>query len=198
MNRFGATLDAVDMQAAMGEVDGVPAQRDELGRPQAVPIRDQHHGGVAVAMAVLPGGSDQAGDLAIGQVLAGADLGIALAPRRALAIGNCPNNGGRRHQRQMRIFPWFFRPFLVLLSQLMSRLRDTAQGEKRRFYGHNCNFGRGGRTGQHARDAELAGIFCRRAQPTPPQQWPARLGEKYCNATTAGCRRLLRFTGEFF
>ena len=91
------------MQAAVGEVDGVPAQRHQLGRPQAVPIRDQHRGGVAVAMAVLPGGSDQAGDLAIGEVLAGADLGVALAARRAPAIGNCPNNGGRRHQRQMRI-----------------------------------------------------------------------------------------------
>ena len=91
------------MQAAMGEVDGVPAQRHELGRPQAVPIRDQHHGGVAVAVAVLPGGSDQAGDLGIGEVLARADLGIALAARRAPAIGNCPNNGCWRHQRQMRI-----------------------------------------------------------------------------------------------
>jgi hypothetical protein len=38
-------------------------------------------------------------------------------------------------------------------------LRDTAQGKKRRFYGHNCNFGRSGRTDQHARDAELAGIL---------------------------------------
>ena len=77
MNRFGATLDAVDMHAAVGEVDGIPAQRDQLGRPQAVPIGDQHHGGVAVAMAVLPGGSDQAIDLGVGQVLARADLGVA-------------------------------------------------------------------------------------------------------------------------
>ena len=78
------------MHAAVGEVDGVPAQRDELGRPQAVPIRDQHHGGVAVAMAVLPGGSDQAGDLAIGQVLARADLGVALAARRARRSATVP------------------------------------------------------------------------------------------------------------
>ena len=102
MNRFGATLDAVDMQAAVGEVDGVPAQRHQLGRPQAVPIRDQHHGGVAVAMAVLPGGSDQAGDLAVGQILARADLGVPPAARRARTFANCPNNGCRRHQRQMR------------------------------------------------------------------------------------------------
>ena len=115
MNRFGATLDAVDMHTAVGEVDRVPAQRYQLDRPQAVPIRDQHRGGVAVAMAVLPGGSDQAGDLAIGEVLAGADLGIALAARRALAIGNCPNNGCWRHQRQMQ-FSMVFQAFPLQLS----------------------------------------------------------------------------------
>ena len=82
MNRFGATLDAVDMHAAVGEVDGIPAQRHQLGRPQAVPVRDQHRGGVAVTMAVLASGSDQAGDLGVGQVLARADLGVALAARR--------------------------------------------------------------------------------------------------------------------
>jgi hypothetical protein len=53
MNRFGAPLDAVDMQAAVREVDRVPPQRDELGRPQTVPIRDQHHGGVAMAVATI-------------------------------------------------------------------------------------------------------------------------------------------------
>ena len=74
----------------------------------------------------------------------------------------------------------------MLLSRNMSVSWDTAQGEKRRFYGHNCNFGRGGRTGQHARDAELAGIFCRWAQPTPPQQWPAK-GRKILQCTMAGC-----------
>ena len=67
----------------MGEVDGVPAQRDQLGRPQAVPVGDQHHGGVAVAMAVLAGGRDQPSDLAVGQVLARADLGVAAALRWA-------------------------------------------------------------------------------------------------------------------
>jgi hypothetical protein len=58
---------------------------------------------------------------------------------------------------------------------------DTGQGKKRRFYGHNCNFGRSGRTGQHGRDAELAG------QPTPPQRWPAKVGKAQW-----------RFTGEIF
>ena len=100
MDGFGAALDPADMQAAVGEVDRVPAQRDQLGRPQAVPIGDQHRGGVAVAMAVLPGGSDQAGDLAVGEILARADLGIPLAARGPGR--NCPNNGCWRHQREMR------------------------------------------------------------------------------------------------
>ena len=99
------------MQAAIGEVDGVPAQRHQLGRPQPMPIGDQHHGGVAVAVAVLPGSSDQPGDLAVGQVLAGADLGITFAARQASTNANCPNNGGRRHQRQMWICHDFSGPF---------------------------------------------------------------------------------------
>jgi hypothetical protein len=36
---------------------------------------------------------------------------------------------------------------------------NTAQGDKRRFNGHNCNFGCRGRTGRHARDVELAGVL---------------------------------------
>ena len=91
MNRFGTALDAVDMHAAVGEVDGVPPQRHQLGRPQPMPVGDQHHGGVAVAMAVLAGGSDQTTDLAVGEVLTRAGLGIALAARRAGTTSNCPN-----------------------------------------------------------------------------------------------------------
>jgi hypothetical protein len=76
-----------------------------------VPVGDQHHGGIAVAVAILPATIDQAGNLAIGEVLAGADLGVTFAARRVRAIANCPNNGGWRHQRQMRIchdFSGFF------------------------------------------------------------------------------------------
>src|SRR4051794_15631715 len=96
MNRFSATLDAVDMHAAVGEVDGVPPQRDQLGRPQAVSVGDQHHGGVAVAVAVLPGGSDQAGGLAIGEVLAGAALRVALTPRLRGALAKLRELGGAK------------------------------------------------------------------------------------------------------
>ena len=55
-----------------------------------MPIGDQHRGGVAVAMAVLPGGSDQPTDLGVGEVLARADLGIALAARRARRRSTVP------------------------------------------------------------------------------------------------------------
>jgi hypothetical protein len=129
MNRFGTTFDAVDMHAAVGEVDRIPAQRHQLGRPQAVPISDQHRGGVAVAMAVLPGGSDQTSDLAIGEVLAGADLGVALAARRAPAIHNCPNNGGWHHQRQMRFCHGFSGPSQRYCPKYELSW-DTAQGDK--------------------------------------------------------------------
>src|SRR5262249_1731747 len=75
----------------------------ELGRPQAVPIRDQHHGGIAMAVVVPASRRDQARNLGIGQVLASADVGVRPAARRVRTIVNCPNNDRWRHQRQMRI-----------------------------------------------------------------------------------------------
>ena len=90
----------------MGKIDGVPAQRDQLARPQAMAVGDQDHGGVAVAIAVLASCRDQPIDLGVGQVLARADLGVA-APLRWSSLVNCPINGGRRHQRQMRFFHGF-------------------------------------------------------------------------------------------
>ena len=56
--------------------------RNEIRMRASMPVGDQHHGPVAVAMAVLPGDSDQAGNLAIGEVLAFAELGIRLAAWR--------------------------------------------------------------------------------------------------------------------
>jgi hypothetical protein len=52
-----------------------------------------------VAVTILPGGSDQAGNLAIDEVFAGADLDVTFAAWRVRAIANCPNNGGWRYQR---------------------------------------------------------------------------------------------------
>ena len=101
-----AALEPAHMEAAMGKIDGVPAQRDQLARPQAMPVGDQDHGGVAVAIAVLASCRDQPIDLGVGQVLARADLGVA-APLRWSSLVNCPINGGWRHQRQMRFFHGF-------------------------------------------------------------------------------------------
>src|SRR6516225_6679095 len=167
MDRLGAAFEPPDMQAAMGEVDGVPAQRHQLGRPRPVPVGDQHHGGIAVAVAILPASIDQAGNLAISEVLAGADLGVTFAARRVWAIANCPNNGGCRHQRQMRICHDFSGLFQCYCPKY-GPSRDTAQGKKRRFYRNNFDFGAGGRTGQHARNGELADIFCRWATDATP------------------------------
>jgi hypothetical protein len=50
-------------------------------------LGDQHHGGIAVAVASLPASIDQAGNLGIGEVLAGADLGVTFAVRR---VGRSP------------------------------------------------------------------------------------------------------------
>ena len=96
------------MQAAMGEVDGVPAQRDELTRSQPVPVGDQHHGGITVAERFFPASIDQAGNLAIGEVLAGPDLGVTFAARRAPAIFHGPIIGGWRASPASYLFVMIF------------------------------------------------------------------------------------------
>src|SRR6516165_11399171 len=102
MNGFGTALDATDMQTPVSKVDGVPAQGDQLGDAQPMSIGDQDHGGVTVAVTVAGGHLDEAIYLAVGKVLARANIGIAPAAWGTRSIVNCPNNGGWRHQRQMR------------------------------------------------------------------------------------------------
>ena len=65
----------------MVEVDLFPAEIDQLAHPEPVTVRYEDHGGIAVAPAIVPGGLDQALDLLVGQVLAGAVFGVRLAPR---------------------------------------------------------------------------------------------------------------------
>ena len=98
VNGWRAALRAVDVKPAVGEVDGVPAQRHQLCRPQPVPVGDQHHGSVAVAMAVEGGRRDHAGHLGVGEVLAYPNLGVLASPRRGL-LDHCPIYGGWRYQR---------------------------------------------------------------------------------------------------
>jgi hypothetical protein len=49
MDARRAVLRPVHMQPVMGEIDGIPPKPNKLRRPKAVPIRDQHRGGVALA-----------------------------------------------------------------------------------------------------------------------------------------------------
>jgi hypothetical protein len=78
----GLPLESAHMQTAVGKVDGVPTQRNELARPQPAPEGDQHHGGVPVAFAVVPGSDDQTIDLGVGQIPArGASTTLARAGR---------------------------------------------------------------------------------------------------------------------
>ena len=71
MRARGAVLDPADVEDGAVEVDLVPAKVADLGSPQAVPVGQQDHGGVAVTVAVAPGGLDQRLDLVGGQVLPG-------------------------------------------------------------------------------------------------------------------------------
>jgi hypothetical protein len=59
-----------------------------------MPVGDQHHGGVAMAVAIGPGGFDEPVDLGVGQVFARPHLGIAYpfgwsAAWLAPVLGSC-------------------------------------------------------------------------------------------------------------
>ena len=66
-----------------------------------MPVGDQHHGGVAMAVAVGPGGFDEAVDLGVGQVFTRPHLGIANPFGWSAVWLDCPNNSGWRDQRQV-------------------------------------------------------------------------------------------------
>jgi hypothetical protein len=62
-------LDAVNVQAALGELDLLPLQVAHLGGPQTVAVGHQDHGRIAMAVAaMLAGAVHQALDLALGEV----------------------------------------------------------------------------------------------------------------------------------
>jgi hypothetical protein len=66
-----------------------------------MPIGDQHHGSVAMAVAIDPGGFDEPVDLGFGQVFARPHLAIAYALGRPIGRLYCPDNGGWGDQRQV-------------------------------------------------------------------------------------------------
>src|SRR5262245_66176819 len=59
-------LGSIDVQSTVTEVDRIPTQGHKLACPQAMPIGDQDHGGVAVTVTVVGGGFDQAYGLGAG------------------------------------------------------------------------------------------------------------------------------------
>jgi hypothetical protein len=56
-----------------------------------MPAGDQHHGGVAMAVAIGPGGFDEAVDFGVGQVFTRPHLGIVYPFGRPAVRLHCPN-----------------------------------------------------------------------------------------------------------
>jgi hypothetical protein len=96
MRRRRAPLRPADGQRAGVEVDLVPAEIDQLGHPESVPIGHEDHGRVPVAPTVISGGLLQAADLAVGEVFPGPEFSVWKAPGC-----NCSIFGAWRHQTQV-------------------------------------------------------------------------------------------------
>ena len=78
-------LDPANMQSRMIKVHLIPTEIRKLTHSESVAIGDQDHGGAPMAPAALAGRLDQLLALDLGQVFAGADLGI-----RTPSGGDCP------------------------------------------------------------------------------------------------------------
>ena len=74
MRGRGAVLGSADVQGCGFEVDLLPAQVHYLGRSQAMPVGQEHHQRVAMAIAVRLSRLDQLLDLIGREVLARAQL----------------------------------------------------------------------------------------------------------------------------
>ena len=61
-----AVLFAGDIHRGSMEIDRVPSEFAYLGSPEAMPVGDEDHGGVPVAIAIGLGGIDQLLDLGLG------------------------------------------------------------------------------------------------------------------------------------
>ena len=141
MRRRRALLHAADMQARAGEVDLVPSQVHQLGRPQAVAEGDEDGGGVAVAMAVAASRLHQPLDLRLGQVFAGPQFGIRAPERR-----DCPIYGSWRDDLEA----WFCHekcPFAVTSVGTLRLLRTVSKPNAEVRY-RGTGAGRKGRTGR--------------------------------------------------
>jgi hypothetical protein len=79
------------------EVDLLPAEVHHFGCSEAMPVGHKHHERVAMAVAVLPDRLNQLLDFVGGEVLTGAQLRVACAPRH-----DCSIFSGWRNQPQVR------------------------------------------------------------------------------------------------
>src|SRR5262245_18261410 len=95
MDAGRAILAPADVQDGHLELDLLPAQVTELSRSQAMAEGQTEHRAVPMALPIALGGLDQKLDLVLGEVLAGAVVGIGSPPSRY-----CPLFAGWRHQPQ--------------------------------------------------------------------------------------------------
>ena len=96
-------LAAADMQQPLAQIDLLAPQADQFRDAQPMPVGDQDHRGVPVAMASEPlGRGDQPVDLGRGQVLPAAALGIGLFGRRSHGERTFPKTiGGAVGRRRL-------------------------------------------------------------------------------------------------
>ena len=81
-----AAFDPADMQGGTPKIDLIPTQVHGLGRAQAMPKGDQNHGGVAMAMAVLPSRRHKLLDLMPSQVFPASQVSVLPPPRHDCSI----------------------------------------------------------------------------------------------------------------
>ena len=100
MRAGAAPLDPADVQGGTPEIHLIPTQVHGLSRTQAMPESDKDHGGVTMAVPVLPGRSHQRLDLMLSQVFPAAQVGVFPPPRH-----DCSIFGSWGDQPQARISP---------------------------------------------------------------------------------------------
>jgi hypothetical protein len=113
MRAWCALLGPADGKGGVVEVDLVPAQIDQFRHSEAVPVGQQDHGGIAVAVSIIFGGARQALDFGIGQIFPSAQFSIRAAQRR----GNCSIFSGRRCQFELGIRHVIPRSYLINCSK---------------------------------------------------------------------------------
>src|SRR5262245_4947105 len=97
MGTWGALFHPAHVKRPRGKLNLVPPQIHKLRGPQTMPVGHKSHRGVPVSPTVLPGRVHQPLDLALGKVLAGAQLAVG-----ETLGGNCSIYGGWRDYLQMR------------------------------------------------------------------------------------------------